>query len=129
MNIEEQIRRLVIDCFKVSEDALVVKSREAEYVYARKAFVYLLKKNTELTLSQIGIRIGGRGHAAVIHLLRSANDFIDVDKLFKSNIDYIQSRLNVEEKKPSEIIKLVMDSIVWKEKGTTRRNLENLFVN
>ena len=129
MRVEDQIRELVARVFQVPLESLSSKTRKADYIYARKAFAYLLRVNTSLTLSQIGLRMGGKNNASVIHMIKRSYEYIDTDKNFKHSVEYIQNLIDIEKKEPSEIVKYIMEAIVWDEKGTTRMNLENMFIN
>lgn len=129
MRVEDQIRELVARVFQIQPEDLSNRKRNPEFTYARKAYAYLLKRNTKLSLSQMGLRMNVRAHGSVSTMISRAYDFLETDKNFKHNVEYIQNLIDIEKKEPSEIVKYIMDAIVWDEKGTTRMNLENMFIN
>ena len=66
-NTVEKIRDTVCDYFSLSVDAISTKSRKREVVQARQIAMYLSKQLTKNSLSSIGLAIGQRDHASVLH--------------------------------------------------------------
>jgi chromosomal replication initiator protein len=126
MNIVS-IKELVITHFRVTSQQLRSRSRNKDYVDARRAMCYLLRYNTSLSLQQIGYRIGYH-HSNVIHHINKAKGFIDVDTEFARKIKAIEEEINFKPVTFTEdtALKRIMEAIVWTEKGTTRKNLEKL---
>jgi chromosomal replication initiator protein len=56
--------------------------------------MFFSKKFTKASLASIGARIGGKDHATVLHACKTVNNLIDTDKLFKSQINEIEKKLN-----------------------------------
>jgi chromosomal replication initiator protein len=95
VNTVESIRDLVCDYFSLSVDAISTKSRKREVVQARQIAMYLSKQLTKNSLSSIGLAIGQRDHATVLHACKIVNDLMDIDKNFRSNVNEIQEKLKV----------------------------------
>ena len=55
--------------------------------------MFFIKKHTELSLSQIGVHVGNRNHATVLHACNTIKDLTDVDKSFRSDIEEIERLL------------------------------------
>lgn len=55
---------------------LDLKSRKREILIPRQALQYWLKKNTQLTLTEIGKMTGGKDHATVLHSTRQIESFL-----------------------------------------------------
>lgn len=53
--------------FRVSQGDVFGSSRKAKYVFARQMVMYLLRKELDLPLVQIGQMVGNRDHSTVIH--------------------------------------------------------------
>jgi hypothetical protein len=64
---------------------LEAKTRKREYIYARCHFYILAHKYTDSALKTIGYEIGGRDHSTIIHGLKTAQDLIDTDKVFRAD--------------------------------------------
>ena len=67
-----EIVRQVCAAFGISTAQLSSKSRKAEYVQARNAVYCLARKHTDLSLQDIGKRLGGRTHSTVIKGITAA---------------------------------------------------------
>lgn len=68
--------------YKVKSTDLCGASRKASLVKARQTLMYLLRKELELPLTQIGQLLGGRDHSTVIHAL---------DKVQRLQVDRVKS--------------------------------------
>ena len=63
----KQIIGVVGDYFNVSEHLLLSPNRSKRVALARMIVMYLAREYTNLTLSQIGVELGGRDHSTVSH--------------------------------------------------------------
>jgi len=93
VNTVENIRDVVCDYFSLSVDAISTKSRKREVVQARQIAMYLSKQLTRSSLASIGLAIGQRDHATVLHACKIVNDLMDIDKDFRNSILEIEARL------------------------------------
>ena len=89
----EFIRDTVCDYFKLSLDAISTKSRKMEVVQARQIAMYFSKMLTKNSLSSIGMHIGKRDHATVLHACKKVEDLIETDKHFRKDVEEIEERL------------------------------------
>lgn len=85
----EKIQNAVSDFYHVKPDLIQSASRKREIVQARQVTMFFIKKHTELSLSQIGVQVGNRNHATVLHSCNTVRDFYEVDKNFRADIDEI----------------------------------------
>jgi chromosomal replication initiator protein len=92
-NTVEKIRDTVCDYFSLSVDAISTKSRKREVVQARQIAMYLSKQLTKNSLSSIGLAIGQRDHATVLHACKIVTDLMDIDKNFRLSVNEIQEKL------------------------------------
>ncbi|MDO9152209.1 MAG: chromosomal replication initiator protein DnaA [Paludibacter sp.] len=93
INTVESIRDKVCEYFSLSVDAISTKSRKREVVQARQIAMYLSKQLTKNSLSSIGMAIGQRDHATVLHACKIVNDLMDIDKNFRSSVKEIENIL------------------------------------
>ncbi|MFN8177592.1 MAG: chromosomal replication initiator protein DnaA [bacterium] len=63
----EQIQRLVADHYGIPEEAMKVRKRTISIAFPRQVAMYLCRELTDLSLSEIGSRFGGRDHTTVMH--------------------------------------------------------------
>lgn len=79
----ENIIQVVQNVFGVDNKSFNSKSRKREIVYARQAAMHLCKQHTTQSVSRIGVLVGNRDHATVLHAISSVNDLLATDQDFK----------------------------------------------
>ncbi len=89
----EFIRDTVCEYFKLSVDAISTKSRKLEVVQARQIAMYFSKMLTKSSLATIGMHIGKRDHATVLHACKKVEDLIETDKHFRKDVELIEEKL------------------------------------
>ena len=89
----QKIQETVSDFYNVKRDLIQSASRKREIVQARQVTMFFIKKHTELSLSQIGIQVGNRNHATVLHACNTIRDLSEVDKGFRADIEEIERLL------------------------------------
>lgn len=94
-NTIEKIRDIVCEYFSLSVDAISTRSRKREVVQARQIAMYLSKQYTKNSLSSIGVVIGRRDHATVLHACKIVNDLMETDKAFRTCVKEIEAKLKM----------------------------------
>lgn len=89
----EEIVQKVCSHFGMEESAIHTKSRKRELVQARQIAMYLAKKHTDNSTAKIGLIIGKKDHATVLHACKMIENQAEVDKVFKTELDEIESSL------------------------------------
>lgn len=89
----QKIQDTVCDFFNIKKDLIQSASRKREIVQARQVTMFFIKKLTELSLSQIGVHVGNRNHATVLHACNTVKNLSDVDRGFRSDIEEIERLL------------------------------------
>ncbi len=89
----QKIQETVSDFYNIKRDLIQSASRKREIVQARQVTMFFIKKHTELSLSQIGIQVGNRNHATVLHACNTIRDLSEVDKGFRADIEEIERLL------------------------------------
>lgn len=89
----ESIISKVCDYYDVSVEAIQAKSRKHEVVQVRQISMYLAKKHLDYSSSKIGMYIGKRDHATVLHACKIVKDQLEVDKNFKKDLENIENSL------------------------------------
>ena len=82
--------------FGVSQDQLRTKSRQKMTVLSRQVAMYLLREETDLSLSAIGKLLGGRDHSTVLHGHEKVSNLLENDINFKSTLLSIKDSLSIE---------------------------------
>jgi chromosomal replication initiator protein len=89
----ENIKQLVAKYFDVPLEKLQSKTRMREVVVARQLSMYLAKNYTNSSLKVIGDSFGGRDHSTVIHSLKTVQDMMDTDLLFKDKVNTLVKKV------------------------------------
>lgn len=89
----ENIKQLVAAHFNVPVEKLHSKTRLREVVMARQLSMYLAKNYTNSSLKTIGDSFGGRDHSTVIHSLKTVQDIMDTDTLFKDKVNALVKKV------------------------------------
>jgi chromosomal replication initiator protein DnaA len=89
----EKIQNVVCKYYNLDSDAIQTNSRKREVVQARQVTMYLSKKYTHASFSNIGKIVGRRDHATVLHACKTIKDQIETNKSFSSSIEEIETIL------------------------------------
>ncbi len=92
----EHIQNLVCDYFEVEADKIRSKTRKRHVVQARQISMFLSKNCTNSSLTKIGHHFGGRDHSTVIHACQTVKDLMDTDQTFRTTVDEIKRRINLD---------------------------------
>lgn len=83
----------VSEHFKISADQILGKSRRKMTVLSRQVAMYLLREETDLSLSAIGKLIGNRDHSTVLHGHERISARIDLDNELRREVLQIRHSL------------------------------------
>lgn len=89
----ESILKTVSKRFDVSVSQILSKCRSREVVLPRQIAMYLSKKLTNMSLSEIGGYIGGRDHTTVIHANRKISKLLKRDRNILLSIKKLENEL------------------------------------
>ena len=79
--------------YNVKQEDIYGKSRKAEIVLARKLSIYLAQICTKLSASKIGLMIGNKNHATVLHSIKTIKNRLVTDAGLKEQVDELTNRL------------------------------------
>lgn len=89
----DQIVERACDFFQIRQEDVYGKSRKAGIVLVRQLSMYLAQHHTQLTSSKIGVLVGNRNHATVIHSVRTIEERLKKDKDFQKKVSELEDRL------------------------------------
>lgn len=89
----EDIIKKVADYYGIEPSAINTKSRKREVVLVRQVAMFLAKKYLDLSTSKIGLYIGNRDHATVLHACKTIANLADTDKQFRCELNEIDLAL------------------------------------
>jgi len=86
----ELIEEEVCKYFNLEPSLIHTKSKKQEISQARQIAMFLSRKYTDKSYSNIGEMIGKRDHATVLHACKTVGNWIETDKKFKNSIHEIE---------------------------------------
>jgi len=89
----DQIISCTCEHFKVKEEEVFGKSRKAKVVIVRQMSMYLAHKHTSMTASKIGIYVGNRDHATVLHGIKAIDGRLGQDQKLRQDLEELESKL------------------------------------
>ncbi|MDR3093543.1 MAG: chromosomal replication initiator protein DnaA [Bacteroidales bacterium] len=90
----EHILQLVADHYQIDKEQILSNTRKREIVQTRQLTMYLSKHFTKTSLKSIGIQLGGKDHATVLHALKAINNLKDTDPRFRMELQRFESQLD-----------------------------------
>lgn len=90
----DDIEEEVCQYYHLNKSVLISRSKQHEVVRARQIAMYLAKKHTSQSLAQIGIELGNRNHATVIHAFKAIEDSLEIDVTLRNDLQRIESALD-----------------------------------
>lgn len=92
ISLDRIVEEVSVKC-NVRQEDIYGKSRKAEIVLARQLSIYLAQKHTKLSASKIGLMIGNKNHATVLHSIKTINNRLSVDKELREQVDELTNIL------------------------------------
>jgi chromosomal replication initiator protein len=89
----DAILHAVIAFYRLTEKDLTGPSRSRQIARPRQIAMYLMRQETDASLSQVGEVLGGRDHTTVIHACERITDLMDEDEGFRREVQSIRERL------------------------------------
>ena len=89
----EMIIKIVAEHFNVSVNDIVSKKKSQDIVYPRQLIMYLCRTLTDVALSLIGKRLGGRDHTTIIHGYEKIQHEIDVNEKIRSDVEILKKKI------------------------------------
>ena len=87
----------VLDCvcnnFHIEREEVRTTSRKRDVCQARQIAMYLAKRLTNSSVTEIGRTIGNRDHATVLHACKVVDDLMAVDKNYKQTVTLLEKQI------------------------------------
>ena len=87
------IIKIVSRTVDIPEEKIVAKTRKREIVEARQICMRISKDLTKCSLARIGMEIGRKDHATVLHAIKVVNNLIETSQDFKSKYEIIYNNV------------------------------------
>jgi chromosomal replication initiator protein len=89
----DYVSKFVYTYFNITPDDAQSKTRRREIVQARQVAMYFSKQLTKASLTSIGLQIGKKNHATVLHACKTVNNLIETDRNFSDMMISIEQKL------------------------------------
>mgnify|MGYP002674350406 FL=1 len=83
----------VAEHFNIPEKSILSQNRSKEIMQARHVAIYLSKELTDHSLNEIGLYMGRRTHATVLHSLTLMREQLEIDPVLRQQVHQIESVL------------------------------------
>ncbi len=83
----------VASYYGVEPSSINTRSRKREVVQVRQVAMYLAKKYLDMSTSKIGLHVGNRDHATVLHACKTITNLAETDKQFRIELNEIENSL------------------------------------
>ena len=94
IGLSQQRREITIDdILEQTCQVFLSSSRKANTVLGRQVAMYLTQKHTRLSTTKIGIAIGRRNHATVVHSCQSIAQRLTTDADLRARIEQLEAQL------------------------------------
>lgn len=92
----EAVLRAVAAFYRIAEEELTDSSRARRVARPRQVAMYLMREETNASLSQIGERLGGRDHTTVLHACKQIAHLVEENEALRREIQTIRGRIHRE---------------------------------
>lgn len=90
----DKVQDVVCEYFNITRETLLSKSRKRQIVQARQIAMYMSRNLIDgCSLATIGMELGGKDHATVLHACNTVSDLMSTDRLFKQYVTDIEKLL------------------------------------
>ncbi len=89
----EDIVGAVAEHFNIPERSILSQNRAKEIMQARHVAIYLSKKLTDRSLNEIGLYMGRRTHATVLHSINFMKEQLSIDASLRQQVNSIEMAL------------------------------------
>ncbi len=85
----DELMKVVSDVFGVPRELITGKTRKAQVMRARHAFVYVARVKLNVPYKKLGRALGGRDHSTIIHSYEQGKFLFYTDPRFRENVEMV----------------------------------------
>ena len=89
----DDVKQHVCNHFNLKLSQIDSRTRTQQIAYARQMAMYLASQLTDKSHVQIGVHIGNRNHATVIHAIKQIKDMMEVDDQTRADVEELTAEL------------------------------------
>ncbi|MBQ0023039.1 MAG: chromosomal replication initiator protein DnaA [Prevotellaceae bacterium] len=92
----DNVKQSVCEYFKIKPSTIDSRCRKQDVAYARQVAMFLSCEFTDCNNTQIGLQIGNRNHATVVHAINTVKDMMEMDAKARQDIDAIRELIRTK---------------------------------
>lgn len=89
----DDVKQHVCNHFNLKLSQIDSRTRTQQIAYARQMAMYLASQLTDKSHVQIGVHIGNRNHATVIHAIKQIKDMMEVDEQTRTDVEELLAEI------------------------------------
>ena len=89
----EDVFRVIMEFYGVSQEDLVKRGRKKEIAHPRQVMMYLLRSELQTPFAAIGDALGGRDHTTVLHAYEKIEKNKEINSRLKEELSTLRERL------------------------------------
>jgi chromosomal replication initiation ATPase DnaA len=89
----EYFKNITCTFFNIPVELMDSPTRKREIVQARQIAMFISKHRTKQSLAQIGLEIGDKDHATVLHACKTIQNLLDTDRRFRAQFEDLERRI------------------------------------
>ncbi|MBT3338541.1 MAG: chromosomal replication initiator protein DnaA [Anaerolineae bacterium] len=90
----ERVLSLVAESFSLTSDRLIGRDRSRVVALPRQIAMYLMRRESDISLPQIGKVLGGRDHTTVMYAIDKITDMLERDERLRRQVVQIRQKLH-----------------------------------
>ena len=88
----EYILQVVSEYYHIDENSVLSNTRKREIVQVRQVAMYFAKHLTKMSLKSIGLRLGKKDHATVLHAVNAVYNLMETDRRFRKQMEELEGK-------------------------------------
>ena len=91
----DNIQKIVAEHFQIRVSDLKSKNRSRSFAVPRQIAMYLARKLTRASTTEIGRRFGGKDHSTVIHSTNKIENLLKTDLSLPATIETLERKIDL----------------------------------
>ena len=89
------IVKVVAEHFGVSQEDIISKKRNSEYVIPRQICMYMIREHTTTSLDNIAKMLNKKDHTTILHGCKKIENEMEKNPDIKNKIEIIKKKMNI----------------------------------
>ena len=90
----ELITDIIADHFGIQSSDIISSKKSRNIAYPRQVCMYLCREHTELSLKDIGKKLGNRDHTTILHGIMKIQHDLETDTSLQNTVEILKKKIN-----------------------------------